>query len=99
MYTISQILSFISSFPVLISINRSFPSISCLTVLAKISSIMLKRNDDYGYLCELVLLSNGKTFNTSSLSIMIGMGFLQRPLIRIKSLFIVPILLRIFKNN
>ena len=55
MYTISQILSFISSFPVLVSINKSFPSISCLTVLAKISHIMLKRNDDYGYLCDLVL--------------------------------------------
>ena len=32
-----------------------FPSTACLTVVTKISSILLKRNDDYGYLCDLVL--------------------------------------------
>lgn len=44
----------------------------------------------------VLLLSNKKTFYISSLSMMIAVGYLQRPFIRTKALFSTPCLLIIF---
>lgn len=52
------IISWIFTVLLPLSLSIPFTSTACLTVVTKISSILLKRNGDHGYLCELVLFSS-----------------------------------------
>ena len=72
-----------------------FFSFSCLVAQARISTIMLKRSGEIGYL-QLVSDLRGKIFNFASLSLMLAVGLTYIPFIVLRHVPSIINLLSIF---
>ena len=84
-----------SSFPTCMP----FISSCCLIVMTKYFSEKFNREDESERTSLCCSQSRGKAFSYSPLSIMLAVGFLQMPFIRLKKFLSISILWRIFIMN